>query len=183
VTEQAVQVLESERLRMRAWTQSDAAFVFDMYSRWDVQRFIGTSPRVMEDLGEAHAAIDRWTSRPHPVFGVWAVEHRQSGRLLGTLLLKPIPASGDQTPLPSSGDIEIGWHFHPDAWGQGFATEAGARGLAHAFDAGLAEVVAVTNVANMASQRVALRIGMIHRGQTDRYYNTTCELFTAANKP
>lgn len=178
-----MQVLESERLRMRAWTQLDAAFVFDMYSRWDVQRFIGTAPRVMQDLGEAHAAIERWTSRPHPVFGVWAVEDRRSGRLLGTLLLKPIPASSDQTPLPPSGDIEIGWHFHPDAWGHGYATEAGARGLAHAFDAGLDEVVAVTNVANTASQRVATRIGMIHQGQTDRYYNTTCELFTAANKP
>lgn len=164
---------------MRAWTAADADFVLDMYSRWEVQRFIGTAPRVMTDLAEAQAAIQRWRARPDPVCGVWAVERVGTGRLLGTLLLKPIPASGDQLPLAPSGDIEIGWHFHPDAWGHGYATEAGRRGLAHAFAHGLPEVVAVTNPANTASQRVAARIGMSHQGRTDRYYNATCELFVA----
>ena len=111
--------------------------------------------------------------------GDWAVEQRDGGQLLGTLLLKPIPASSDKVPLPPSGDTEIGWHFHPGAWGQGYATEAAARVLAHAFGAGLSEVVAVTNGANAASQGVAQRIGMVHQGQTTRYYNATCELFTA----
>ena len=100
--------------------------------------------------------------------GDWAVEQRDGGQLLGTLLLKPIPASSDKVPLPPSGDTEIGWHFHPGAWGQGYATEAAARVLAHAFGAGLSEVVAVTNGANAASQGVAQRIGMVHQGQTTR---------------
>ena len=114
-----------------------------------------------------------------PVCGVWAVGRRADGHLPGTLLLKPIPASSDQTPLPPSGDIEIGWHFHPDAWGHGYATEAASRVLKHAFASGLSEVIAVTNQANTASQAVAKRIGMIHTGTTTRYYNATCELFVA----
>ena len=178
-----VQTLDTNRLRLRAWTAAaaDVDFVFDTYSRWEVQRFIGRVPRVMEDRNEAEAAITRWRSLSDSVHGIWAVERREDGQLLGTLLLKPIPASGDQVPLPPSGDTEIGWHFHPDAWGQGYATEAAARVLAHAFGAGLSEVVAVTNEANAASQGVSKRIGMVHQGQTNRYYDATCELFTATS--
>ena len=51
--------------------------------------------------------------------------------------------------------------------------------LEHALDAGLPRVVAVTNPENTASQQVCRRIGMTHEGRTDRYYDATCELFTA----
>lgn len=172
--------LHTDRLSLRGWEDDDADFVFDMYSRWQVKQFVGRYPTVMSDRGEAEAAIARWRSLNHPTLGIWAVQDRHDSHLLGTLLLKPIPASSDEEPPPDSGDIEIGWHFHPDAWGHGYATEAAARVLQHAFAGGLAEVVAVTHAPNTASQAVARRIGMTHRGQTDRYYDMTCELFTAA---
>jgi RimJ/RimL family protein N-acetyltransferase len=174
--------LSSDRLRLRGWTRDDVDFVFDLYSREEVQRYIGTAPRVLTDRAEAMAVLDRWQQLHDPVLGVWAVEREEDVRPVGVLLLKPIPASSEQRPLPLSGDIEIGWHFHPDAWGRGYATEAAARVLRHAFDSGLPEVVAVTNPANVASQAVAERIGMTARGLTDRYYNTTCALFTAVNR-
>ena len=82
-------------------------------------------------------------------------------------------------PLEPSGDTEIGWHFHPDYWGHGYATEAAAAVLSYAFASGLEKVVAVTAPANKASQSVCLRIGMRHGGQTRRYYNALCELFEA----
>jgi RimJ/RimL family protein N-acetyltransferase len=72
-----------------------------------------------------------------------------------------------------------GWHFHPDYWGHGYATEAAAAVLSYAFASGLEKVVAVTAPANEASQSVCLRIGMRHCGQTRRYYNALCELFEA----
>lgn len=174
-----VQILETDRLQIREWTPDDVDFVFDLYSRWDVQRFIGRTPRVMIDHAEAEAMIARQRSVQDPVLGVWAVTAREDSRLLGTLLLKAIPASGPETPLSPSGDVEIGWHFHPEAWGHGYAAEAGSCGLKRAFDAGIEKVVAVTDPANIPSQNVAKRIGMIHQGRTDRYYNTTCELFVA----
>jgi RimJ/RimL family protein N-acetyltransferase len=131
----------------------------------------------MTGRDEADAAIARWSALDDPVHGIWAVVRSDDHRLLGTMLLKSIPASADREPLPPSGDTEIGWHFHPDAWGHGYATEAGARVLQHALAAGLDEVVAVTHPDNTASQSVAQRIGMTARGLTDRYYNTTCALF------
>ena len=183
-----VKRLETERLILRQWEPEDASFVLDLYSRWEVQRFIGNRPQVMRDLGEAEERIRAWQHMEHPVHGVWAVQLKghsklpgpvpeQAHPLAGVLLLKSIPASGGALPLQPSGDTEIGWHFHPDYWGHGYATEAAAAVLSYAVDSGIDRVVAVTAPANTASQRVCLRIGMIHCGQTDRYYNALCELF------
>ncbi|TLM81815.1 GNAT family N-acetyltransferase [Pseudarthrobacter sp. NamE5] len=186
-----MKILETERLILRQWDLKDAGFVLDLYSRWKVQRFIGNHPQIMRDRVEAEERIRAWRSMDHPVHAVWAVqlkapnhvqgnaERGKPAPLAGALLLKSIPASGESLPLQPSGDTEIGWHFHPSYWGHGFATEAAAAALTHAFESGLDKVVAVTAPANAASQKVCLRIGMVHRGQTDRYYNAVCELFEA----
>lgn len=182
--------LETERLILRQWEPEDASFVLDLYSRWEVQRFIGKRPQVMRDLAEAQERIHNWLHTEHPVHGVWAVQLKgqsklpgpfpeQAPPLAGALLLKSIPASGGVLPLQPSGDTEIGWHFHPDHWGNGYATEAASAVLSYAVGSGLDRVVAVTAPANTASQRVCLRIGMTHIGQTARYYNALCELFEA----
>ena len=169
--------LTTERLLLRPWADHDVDFVLDTYSRWDVKQYLGDRPRVMADRDEAVAAIARWQAASGPVLGLWAVELVATGAVLGNLLLKDTPASGPTEPLAPSGDIEIGWHFHPDAWGHGYATEAAGAVLTHAFDSGIARVIAVTYPDNAASQRVCTRIGLRHIGQTDRYYNSTFELF------
>ena len=168
---------ETDRLFLRRWEDGDADFMFDMYSRWEVQRFIGRVPRVMEAKSESIALIERLRSQQHPTHGSWAVGRRDTDGLVGTILLKPIPGSGETSPLQPSGDIEIGWHFHPDFWGNGYAAEAATVVLDHAFRCGLEKVVAVTSPENFASQRVCTRIGLVHRGITTLYYNETCELF------
>ncbi|HYH76414.1 MAG TPA: GNAT family N-acetyltransferase [Arthrobacter sp.] len=174
-----MQTLETDRLILRRWEPEDADFVFDLYSRWEVQRFIGNPPRVMTERAEAEDRISAWQHKDHPVHAIWAVQLKESGQLAGALLLKSIPASGSSLPLRPSGDTEIGWHFHPGSWGHGFASEAAAAVLDYAFAAGLRRIVAVTAPANTASQKVCGRIGMTHLGQTARYYNQLCELFEA----
>jgi RimJ/RimL family protein N-acetyltransferase len=172
-----VKSLETERLILRQWEPEDAGFVLDLYSRWEVQQFIGNPPQVMTDLQQAEERIRVWQAMDHPAHGAWAVQIKDTGELAGALLLKSIPASGGSLPLQPSGDTEIGWHFHPDYWGHGYASEAGATVLAYAFDSGLKKLVAVTAPANTASQKVCIRIGLVHKGQTGRYYNALCELF------
>ena len=167
--------LRSERLTLRPYDVEDADFVLDMYSRWEVQRYLGRTPQVMADRAEALERIGRWASLDDPIQGIWLALEAATGERLGTLLLKDLPASGASG--APSGDIEIGWHLHPAAWGRGIATEAASAVLAHAFAGGLERVLAVTYPENLASQRVAERIGMSSLGLTTAYYDTECALF------
>lgn len=177
-------ILETERLILRPWqvTDADVDFAFDLYSRWEVQRFLGREPRVLADRSEALERVTRAAALPHTAAHRVSVVERRDRVPVGVILLKPIPASGPTEPLQPSGDTEIGWHFHPDHWGNGYATEAAAAVLDAALRAGLPRVVAVTNPENRASQAVCLRIGMDDQGTTDDYYNVTCRLFVAAGR-
>ncbi|KAA9155870.1 GNAT family N-acetyltransferase [Microbacterium lushaniae] len=170
--------VQTPRLTLRVWTTDadDVAFVFDMYSRMEVQRYLGRNPRVLTDLAEARAMVGRWAALEEGALGVRAIT-THDGERLGSLLLKRIPWSADAAAPGTPEDIEIGWHLHPDAWGHGYAAEAAAAVLPLAWAAGIPRVVAVTNPANAASQSVCRRIGMRALGPTDRYYDTTCELF------
>lgn len=168
--------LTTGRLELRPWRAGDAAAHFDIYSRWEVARFLGARPRALESVQESRQALERLTASDDPLHGVWAIVPRGAAAPVGSALLKVLPASGPE-PLQPSGDVEIGWHLHPDAQGQGYATEAAARLMEHGWAGGLAEILAVTYPGNTASQAVCRRLGMERRGVTDRYYNVECELF------
>lgn len=168
--------LGTTRLRLRRWRDGDAPFVLDMCSRWEVQRYIGPAPAVLSHQDEALARLRRWNSFADGTHAVWAVEDRVRGGLLGTLLLVPLMGSG--SPLRPTGDTEIGWYFHPDAWGHGYATEAARAVVTYAWDRHVPRVLAVTHPENTASQEVCRRLGMTAKGSTDAYYNMECELFT-----
>lgn len=171
--------LETDRLTLRPFEADDRDAVYGMYSRWEVQRFLGRSPRVMADAGEAAARIESWRALDDPVLGIRAVVARDGGRLLGTVLLKSLPLTSEEDPAPASGEIEIGWHLHPAAWGHGYASEAARAVLARGLAGGLPRVLAVTYPENEASQRVAAAIGMHDRGLTDDYYGVRSRLFEA----
>ncbi|MBV9173293.1 MAG: GNAT family N-acetyltransferase, partial [Chloroflexi bacterium] len=150
---------KTPRLVVREYTAEDAAFVFAMYSRPEVTRYLGGTPTPMQNASEAVERIERWrgVSAPNPLVGVWAVALRESGQLVGTVMLKRIPLSVDGR---LSDDHEVGWHLHPDHWGHGYATEAARGAIQRAFEGGLAEVLALVEAENEASQRVAERLGM-----------------------
>jgi RimJ/RimL family protein N-acetyltransferase len=105
-----------------------------------------------------------------PPLGVWAVERRADGTVLGTVLLLAMPNA-------EHGEVEIGWHLHTDSWGRGYATEAARAVLGHAFGAGLPEVLAVTHLDNGPSQAVARKLGMTDEGVVEKWYAGPSRLF------
>lgn len=171
----AMITLTSDRLNIRPWKENDAAFIYDMYSRWEVQRFLGHSPSIMETLDEAERLTNRLRQAGDPLLGYWAVE-LGDGTVVGTTILQRIRLSGTAEP---SKEIEIGWHFHPDHWGNGYASEAASRVLRHAFDANTERIIAVVLKSNESSERVCHRIGMKNLGTTRRYYDAEYTLFEA----
>lgn len=163
--------LETDRLVLRPWQHEDAPRLLDIQSRLEVVKWLGDGPpRLLQDLEEARARIDRYATRSTtPPHGVWAVQLRDGGPPRGTVLLVPLP-NGD-------GEVEIGWHFHPDSWGHGYATEAARAVLAHGFDAGLPEILAVTHLDNHPSMAVCRRLGMTGLGVVEKWYDGPSELF------
>lgn len=176
---------ETERLVMRTYMQDDAAFVFDMYSRWEVQRFLAPNSKPMETMDEAVQAIERWrgVGANNPLLGVWAVTTRDDGRPVGTVMFKVAPLAWGIEPLPLSDDYEIAWHLHPDHWGRGYATEASAAVLQRAFAAGVPEAIAIIREQNEPSKALARRLGMEYVGATDRYYSMTADVWRVIAEP
>jgi RimJ/RimL family protein N-acetyltransferase len=169
-------LLETPRLRIRDWTFDDAPTALDIHSRIEVVRWLDDGPpNLCQDLDGARTRIERWRGRDEPPLGHWAIEVADGselhGRVIGSVPLLRMP-NGD-------GEVEIGWHLHPDAWGLGYASEAARAVLRHGFDAGLDEINAVTNLDNYPSQAVCRRIGMEHRGVTHRWYAEPSEHYVA----
>ena len=173
-------VFETKRLVVRRYELTDTPFVLDMYSRWDVQQFLGPAPRPIASIDEAAAAIQRWRaiSEPNSLLGFWAIVLR-TGEQVGTVMLKLAPLSSEQKPPPLSDDYEVGWHLHPQYWGHGYATESTMGALQRAYDAGVDEVLALIHPDNKRSKQVAERLGMQHQGVTHRYYSMDADLYVA----
>ena len=74
----------------------------------------------------------------------------------------------------------MGWHLHPDYQGHGLATEAARALLGAAADAGIDEVLALTDLDNAASQAVAGRLGMRDEGITERSFGLSLRQYRAA---
>jgi RimJ/RimL family protein N-acetyltransferase len=167
--------IETERLVIRPWRHEEADRLLDILGRLEVVKWLGDGePTVMRDLDEAHARIDRYHERSVPPLGIWAVERAADGVVVGTVLLLTLPNA-------EHGEVEIGWHLHPDSWGCGYASEAARAVLAHGFAAGLPEIIAVSHTDNHASQAVMRRLGMEDRGIVERWYagESACFAITA----
>jgi RimJ/RimL family protein N-acetyltransferase len=163
-----VELPRTDRLRLRAWTTAPADLdrLTDLYCRPEVNRWLGGPPSVStEEL------VHRW-AQVHALdelHGCWAIEPLDGGPPAGTVLLKPLPAG--------VGEVEVGWHLHPDSWGRGYATEAARAVVQRGFDGGLAEVYAVVRPGNQASLAVCRRLGMTPLGRTRRWYDYELECF------
>ena len=159
--------LRTGRLRLRPWTTdpADLARLCDLYGREEVTRWLGGTPSVPPaELVERWAEVHRRDER----FLCWAIE-RPDGVPAGTVLLKPLPNG--------VGEVEVGWHLHPDSWGHGYATEAARAVIDRAFARGLPEVYAVVRPGNEPSVAVCRRLGMTPLGRMRRWYAVELEAF------
>ena len=160
-------MLGTERLRLRPWTTSreDRERLTDIYGRVEVTRWLGGPPRLSAD-----EIVARWdaVSAQDDRFGCWAIEPAD-GPPAGTVLFKPLPNG--------VGEVEVGWHLHPDSWGHGYATEAARAVIERGFDAGVPEVYAVVRPGNEASVAVCRRLGMAPLGRLRRWYDVELDAF------
>ncbi|MBE1487863.1 GNAT family N-acetyltransferase [Plantactinospora soyae] len=166
-------IYETERLVVRNWTlePADLARVYDTYSRSEVVRHLGAAQFPLRTPADAEELVRRWHARNIrfgvETYGLWAVQRREDGLVVGTVMLKPLPGVDEST---LTADIEVGWHLHPDSWGHGYATEAARGAVERGFAAGVEEIYAVVSPGNEASMSVARRLGMASIGRRADWY-------------
>ena len=146
--------IETERLNLRAFTRGDVDAVFAYRQRDDVAAFLFDEPMSRETVAEAVQARTvqtAWHQEGDKI--LLAVERRQDHAMIGevSLILRHEVARQG----------EVGYIFHPDYHGYGYATEA-ARGLMRVgFEqAGLHRSYARCDARNSASWHVMERLGM-----------------------
>lgn len=150
--------LTTERLTLRYIQPTDRAALLSIYGRDDVARYLPHEPWTEEtaDAEMTKRVARRGITSPGSGLSL-AVD--LDGQVIGEILLWPV----DDT--LSRG--EIGWVFHPDAAGHGYATEAARELLGLAFDQyGMHRVAAQLDPRNVASARVCERLGMRHEAHT-----------------
>ncbi len=105
-------------------------------------------------------------------FAPWTVLEREGGRILGWGGLYIDPSDPGWGP-------EIGYFFHPEAQGRGYATELASAALAAAWALGLPALRAFAHPANAASRRVLEKSGFLlerYVPEMDRLlYQRPCE--------
>jgi RimJ/RimL family protein N-acetyltransferase len=142
--------LQTERLRMRSLCIDDLDAYTRMYADQEVMRFLEQGTPLGRDAAFRSMAVHlgHWQLRG---YGQWALEERASRRFVGRAgLWQPEGWPG----------LEVGWVLVREAWGMGYATEAGQAALDYAFDVLQAdEVISLIRPENVGSIRVAERLG------------------------
>lgn len=148
--------LRTERLTLRLHEPRDLDALLSYYGDPKVARYL------LEGPWDAAAAETRLTARiartglDSPARALALVVERE-GRVIGDVALWATDETGAKG--------EIGWVFHPDAEGHGYATEAAAAVLQLAFERyGLHRVEAQMDARNVGSASLCARIGMLREG-------------------
>jgi len=151
--------LETKRLILRPMRAADI----------DSLHLIFTDPKVMASFGGGllnRDQMQRWLARnlEHQNqygYGLFSVILKGSGGLIGDCGLEQ---------MESEGAAELGYDFRSDHWNQGYATEAACVVRDYAFDIlQLPQLISLIRVGNLASRRVAEKVGMSPTEELRRY--------------
>ena len=154
--------IETERLTIRAFDpDGDAEAMLAVYGDPEVMRFIpGGHFRGLATVRARLETYRRASSRRG--FSSWAVAERESGRVFGD--------AGFGIFEPTR-DIELGYTLARAYWGRGYATEAAEACLTLGLALlGAPRIIALTDEENVASQRVAERLGMTRLETIEAHY-------------
>ncbi|MGE0785589.1 MAG: GNAT family N-acetyltransferase [Sandaracinaceae bacterium] len=145
--------IQTERLILRRHIEHDRDPFVSLVTdpRFYEHLVIPERQRTKDGASEVFDTILASYDTEEPVWGL-TVADRTSDAFLGTVALHPIPF-GEA--------LEVFYAIVPRRWGEGLATEA-LRALLDAVPG--RDFVALTSVANLASQRVAARAGMNDAG-------------------
>lgn len=145
--------LHTERLSIRPMGLDDWEAYAETWSDPRIFASIGIAPRTRtENWLRFSSGVGQWQLFGYGFLGFF---DRESGRFLGNGGLMQAERGIELL----SGYPEAGWAFAADAWGKGFATEGMRAVLGWADEQGLGEIRCIIDPPNVASQKVATKLG------------------------
>jgi len=156
--------LTTDRLLLRGFDARDVDAYAAMMADPAVTRHLGDGRPLGRDDAWRQLAlvVGHWMLQG---FGLWAVEERATGALLGR--------AGCYEPEGWPG-FEIGYTLARPFWGRGYATEAAAASLRYAREVlGRDRIISLIHPENVASVRVAARLGAVADGTVELYGRPT----------
>ena len=147
----AMPILQTARLILRPFGENDVDLMAELMANPDFMRFsLGVYSR-QQTAAFVEKVID-WQRDGLP--SQFALITRSNNTLVGY-------CGFFHQIVDEIEEIEIGYRLHPAHWNQGLATEAATAVRDHAFrDLKLARVISLIHPDNIASRRVAEKIGM-----------------------
>jgi len=146
--------VHTARLTLRPFEPDDLDDLFAYMSRPDVVRYLYGG---VKDRAEAEAGLQRWLAGSSMTQAgerlVLAVALREGGRVIGEIMLMWRSQEHQQG--------ELGYVFHPDFHGQGYAYEAAAAMLGLGFtEFSFHRIYARCHARHTASYKLMQRLGM-----------------------
>lgn len=140
-------VIYTDRLFIRLLTEGDLEGLAHLLGNEEVMRFsLKGGPF---NLDETKNFLKKVTESHMLIFGVFLKE-----QLIGFVALVKQQIDGEEK-------MELGYRFHPDYWGKGFAAEAARALCRYAFsELGLKELTSIIDPGNARSIGLAKRLGM-----------------------
>jgi len=144
-------LLETQRLRLRQFTQTDVDHLSHLDNDPEVMHYINGGTPVSHDVIQNEILPVFCHYDDH--FGVWAAEAKGTGEFVGWFSLRLTDDIGNEAAL--------GYRLNRATWGKGYATEGVQALICQGFTAcGLHRIVATTYEENQASRRVMEKVGM-----------------------
>lgn len=146
-------ILETNRLILRHLVMDDLDELFALYRDPEIRQYF---PEGVLNLEETKEELEwHMNGHPrHPELGLWATIHKETGKFIGRCGLLPWEIDGRL-------EVEIAYLLDKSFWHQGLATESAQGILKYGFEKlHLSRLICLIDPENIASQRVAKRIGM-----------------------
>lgn len=154
------EAIHTQRLILRQSLHSDAQAVFERcnlpevarYQDWEMPYTLERAEQRMAKLAAMNGPVDG------EGWNLTVVDAAETGRILGSLAVEV--TWGGRSAL-------VGYTFHPDYWGRGYATEATEAIIRYLFnDFGVSRIESSAHPDNPPSHRVMEACGLIFEGLT-----------------
>ena len=152
-------ILDTERLILRQWKESDAESLFEYAKDPDVGPIAGWPPH--KSVEESREVIKNVFNGPE----CYAICEKNSDKAIGAIELK---LKGHTDMTERDDECELGYWLGKPFWGRGYMPEAAREVICHGFeDLGMTTIWCGYWEGNVKSKRVQEKVGFVYHHTCD----------------